>query len=317
MTGTPICRVGLDLGGTGSRAISVVDGHVADARDIPTAVLGAGPVSERVTQLVEFIESVIPDDTTLASVGIGASGPVDIETGIIHNSETLPWFSGFPLVEQLTAKLHVPVGIDNDAVAAALGEYSLGAGREVSRLLLITLGTGVGVSMLIDGQPVRGLNGAHPEGGHIPISSDTFRCYCGLTGCWEQHASRTALQTALSEALGGSTPTKDLIHNAMNQAAGNERVLGVFREYGLAVGRGLAVLHTLYQPQVTVIGGTAAACLPVLEEDIHSALARSGPFRVDVELRSASLGDNAGAVGAALGIPSGHLATLAPLSGAR
>ena len=302
MSLTRTCRVGVDLGGTGTRAISIIDGAVAIAKDIPTALLGAGTERERIDQLTDLIADVIPEGIALEQVGIGASGPVDVRTGIIHNEATLPWFSGFPLPEQLGANLRVPVGIDNDAVAAAFGEHSLGAGRGADRLLMVTLGTGVGVAMLIDGSPLRGRYSAHPEGGHIPTSSDTYRCYCGLTGCWEQQASRTALQNTLSQAMDGAVPTKRLIVDAMNKASTDRRIQEAFEDYGEAVGRGLAALHTLYQPERTVLGGSAAVCLPLIRGSIYSATHRSTEFSVEVDVRSAKLGDNAGAIGAALRI---------------
>lgn len=302
MSDTTACRVGVDLGGTGTRAISVVNGAVVAAKDVSTEVLGAGTVSERVSRLAGLIRDVVPDGTQLAAVGIGASGPVDVAAGVIHNSATLPWFTGFDIVDQLRAALDVPVGIDNDAVAAAFGEFSTGAGVGVDRLLVVTLGTGVGVSMLVDGQPLRGLNAAHPEGGPIPIRSDSYRCYCGLTGCWEQHASRTALQRALSVAMDGAETSRELIPNAMRIAETDDRVRQAFSAYGAAVGRGLASLHTVYQPRVTIIGGSAAVCFPLIEKYIVATLSRSHDFHVETELRTAQLGDTAGAIGAAFQI---------------
>lgn len=304
MNAVAACRVGVDLGGTGSRAICVVGDEVVHTRDVPTAELGAGAEAERVERLARLVESVVPDGAELAAVGIGASGPVDVEAGVIHNQATLPWFTGFPLTDQLGGRLGVPVGIDNDAVAAAYGEHSAGAGDQSDRLLMVTLGTGVGVAMLVDGRPVRGADGAHPEGGHIPITSDPDRCYCGLIGCFEQAASRSTLQQRLSAAMGGAPADRGLIAAGMLRAADDERVRGVFQEYAVAVGRGLAALHTLWQPRVTVLGGSAAACLPLIREDLLRQLDRSEDYRVDVELRQATLGDDAGAVGAALAIAS-------------
>lgn len=303
MSAERACRVGVDLGGTGTRAVSIIGNEIAIAKDIPTAMLGAGSERDRIDQLTALIADVLPENTALTQVGIGASGPVDIRAGIIDNHATLPWFSGFALPQQLSANLRVPVGIDNDAVAAAFGEHVLGAGRGADRLLMVTLGTGVGVAMLVDGQPVRGRDGAHPEGGHIPVSSDSYRCYCGLTGCWEQQASRTALQNTLTRAMSGATPSKKLIIDAMSKAPTERRIQDAFENYGLAVGRGLAALHTLYQPERTVLGGSAAVCWPLIRESVFSALSRSAEFSVDVEIRAAELGDNAGAVGAALRIP--------------
>jgi glucokinase len=294
--------VGVDLGGTGSRAIGMVGDEVVAAVDVPTRELGAGSEAERVERLARLVESVVPVGTELAAVGIGASGPVDVEAGVIHNQATLPWFTGFPVAGQLQRRIGIPVGIDNDAVAAAFGEHRAGAGEQSDRLLMVTLGTGVGVAMLVDGRPVRGADGAHPEGGHIPITSDPERCYCGLTGCFEQAASRSTLQQRLSEAMGGATVGRGLIAAGIARAADDQRIRAVFQDYALAVGRGLAALHTLWQPRVTVIGGSAAVCLPLIREDVLRQLDRSEDYRVEVELREATLGDNAGAIGAALAI---------------
>ncbi|WP_267419594.1 MULTISPECIES: ROK family protein [unclassified Curtobacterium] len=302
MSAPAVCRVGVDLGGTGSRVIGMVDDEVVAAVDVPSAELGAGTETERVDRLAQLVERVVPAGADLAAVGIGASGPVDVAAGVVHNSATLPWFTGFPVVDQLRARLGVPVGIDNDAVAAAYGELRAGAGTQTDRLLMVTLGTGVGVAMLVDGRPLRGADGAHPEGGHIPISSDPERCYCGLTGCFEQAAARSTLQRRLSEAMGGVAADRTLIAEAMAAAEHDERVRTVFRDYAVAVGRGLAALHTLWQPRVTVLGGSAAICLPLIREDLLRTLDRSEDYRVDVDLRAAVLGDNAGAIGAALAI---------------
>lgn len=296
------CRVGVDLGGTGSRAVSLVDGALLGSRDVSSAVLGAGEVPERMDRLAQLIRDVVPANTALGAVGIGASGPVDVRRGTITNPDTLPWFSGFPLVAGLEERLGVPVGIDNDAVAAAYGEHATGAGGGADRMMMVTLGTGVGTAMLVDGVPVRGADGAHPEGGHIPIGSDVLRCYCGLTGCFEQAASRTSLQRRLGAALDGAPATKELIADAVQLAATDERVRAVFREYADDVARGLGALHTLWQPRVTVIGGSAAICLPLIAEDLRRGLECSAEFAVPVELRAATLGDDAGAVGAATSI---------------
>lgn len=302
MSTAPVCRVGIDLGGTGSRAIGVIGDEVVAAADVPTAELGAGSEAERIDRLARLVGRVVPSGAVLSAVGIGASGPVDVHAGVIHNGATLPWFTGFPVVDQLRDRLQVPVGIDNDAVAAAFGEHVAGAGGQSDRLLMVTLGTGVGVAMLVDGQPVRGADGAHPEGGHIPITSDPERCYCGLTGCFEQSASRTTLQRRLSVAMGGVDTDRGLIDVAMTRAEEDERVHAVFRDYAVSVGRGLAALHSLWQPRVTVIGGSAAVCLPIIRDDLLRALERSEDYEVEVDLRSATLGDNAGAIGAAVTI---------------
>lgn len=292
--------VGLDLGGTGARAIAWRDGRTIASANALSAELGAGAVPERVGRLADLVTGVLPPGTSAAAVGIGASGPVDNAAGVIHNRDTLPWFSGFPLVASLRERLGVPVAIDNDAVSAALGEHAAGAGRRCDRMLMITLGTGIGAAMLVDGRPVRGLDGAHPEGGHLPVTSDPARCYCGLTGCWEQAASRGALQRMLRARLGEDHPGSETLRYGSEAAATDPAVRRIFTEYGASVGRGLAALHALHQPRITVIGGSAASCLPLFADVLVRSLARSAPYAVPSEIRPAELGDTAGAVGAAV-----------------
>ncbi|WP_030827275.1 ROK family protein [Streptomyces hygroscopicus] len=292
--------VGLDLGGTGLRAVAWQDGRTIASTQALTSDLGAGPVSDRVGRLAQLVTGLLPAGPGPTAVGIGASGPVDNATGVIRNQETLPWFSDFPLVAALRERLGVPVVIDNDAVTAALGEHMAGAGRNCDRMLMITLGTGIGAAMLVDGRPVRGLDGAHPEGGHLPVTADPTVCYCGLTGCWEQAASRSALQRMLRARLGEDHPGSETLRLGSETAASDPEVRRVFTEYGILVGRGLAVLHALYQPRVTVIGGSAATCLPWFAAGLNQSLRRSREYTVPTEIRPAELGDNAGAVGAAV-----------------
>ncbi|MFD7710535.1 ROK family protein [Streptomyces sp. NPDC059786] len=292
--------VGLDLGGTGIRAVAWQDGRITASAEALSTELGAGPVHNRIEGLARLVTGLLPPGTVPAAVGVGASGPVDNAAGIIHNQDTLPWFSDFPLVDALRKRLGVPVLIDNDAVSAALGEHAAGAGRSCDRMLMITLGTGIGAAMLVDGRPVRGLDGAHPEGGHLPVGSDPTVCYCGLTGCWEQAASRSALQRMLRARLGEDHPARETLRHGSEAASGDPGVRRIFTEYGALVGRGLAALHAVYQPRVTVIGGSAASCLPLFADGLNQSLTRSAAYTVPTEIRPAELADSAGAVGAAV-----------------
>lgn len=187
-------RAGIDIGGTGTRIALLRDEHEVASESIPTAWFATLPQDRRAEALVDKICSLLPAESSLSSLGIGASGPVNNSTEIIENNDTLACFSYYPLVQQLRERLGILVAIDNDAVAAAIGEYQLGAGHGSQRMMMVTLGTGIGVALLDRGQPLRGADGSHPEAGHIPVSSDPTRCYCGLQGCWEMLASREQLQ---------------------------------------------------------------------------------------------------------------------------
>jgi glucokinase len=295
---TPVVA-GIDLGGTGSRFVIQGAAGLLAATTLQTAELGAGDAAARVARLGDLLEGLVPTGTRLAAIGIGATGPVDIATGIINNHDTLPWFSEFPLTAVLATRFGLPVVIDNDAVVAAVAEWRLGAGAGVERMLMVTLGTGIGVAFLTAGRPFRGPGGVHPEAGHIPILPGRARCYCGADGCWEQLASRGALQATLRPLL-QDTPGPLLIQEAGRRAGDDPAIARLLAEYGNYFGRGLSVLHSLYRPEVTVIGGSVAPLLPILRPAVEATLARTPAFAVPHELRSACLDDNAGAVGAAL-----------------
>ncbi len=288
------------MGGTGTRIV-LLDGAREVASDtVPTAWFSTLSQPLRARTLVNKLGDLLPAGYALASLGIGASGPVNNQTGIIENDDTLACFSFFPLAAQLRDMLAVPVAIDNDAVVAALGEYHLGAGRGSQRMLMVTLGTGIGVALLDKGEPLRGSDGRHPEAGHIAISGDPISCYCGLTGCWERLASRGALQQALTRALPGLQWNADTPAMLVESAVTRPRVAEILTRYGESVGRGLTTLLTLYGPDLTVLSGSAAALLPLFKNGLDAALARASGYAVNSNITQSSLGDAAGALGAAI-----------------
>ena len=282
--------VGIDLGGTGTRLVALDQAGVLWSRvSVPTRHDQAGDVSQLITGLAAHIQDAV-GEARLEAVGIGASGPVD-PGGIIRNDATLPAYSHIPLTELIAASLGVPCAIDNDAVAAALGENTYGAGQHSPALLAITLGTGVGVTLLHDTTPYRGSDGTHPEAGHIPVPGPSAPCYCGLPTCWEQLASRTALDTATGHA------TDEM---AAAAAAGDQYGLRVFDRYAEHVGTGLATLFTVFRPARVVLGGSAAQYLPLLWPGIDRALTRSQPYAWQPPMAAAELGEYSGAIGAAI-----------------
>ena len=290
---------GVDLGGTGSRFVICAEDAVIAQQSVATASFAAASTpAERLDGFARTIRALIPSDCSLAAVGIGASGPVDVEAGVVHNLDTLAAFSDFPLVQGVRERLGVPVAIDNDAVTAAVAEYRFGAGERARRMLMITLGTGIGAALLVEGAPFRGSDNAHPEAGHIPIAAGRGRCYCGLEGCWEHAASRAALQRLLRPLLPVGTADRNIISTAAADAD-RPAVRETFYRYGCLVGQGLAALHTMLMPDVTVIGGGAAEVFNLFEDGLRPALARAPGFSVPVAIRVARMGDQAGAVGAA------------------
>ena len=287
---------GLDIGGTATRVVIWRDGASLATRIEPTASFAGGSIDERMDRLAGMIASLTPAGAVLAAIGIGASGPMDIARGIIQNPYTLPSFSGFPIASALESRLACPVAIENDAVVAALAEHALGAGRGSRRLVMVTLGTGIGVSLLLDGRPFRTVDGDHPEGGHLPVTGGTVRCYCGITGCWEQNASRTALQRMLLPLLPIATPPDRVVPDAALAASSDAAIRAAFHDYGRLLGRGLCALHTLYAPDVIALGGSAAAQFELYRDGVEEEMGRGVLSNL---IRIASLQES-GAIGATL-----------------
>lgn len=289
--------VGIDIGGTATRFVSVKgDGTLLAQWVSPTPNSLTTDAAQQ--QLFKGIGTVLGDHRP-AAIGIGASGPIDAQ-GIIRNPDTLPVFTGMDLVGALRARYQVPCVIENDAVTAAYGEYALGAARGFSGVLMLTLGTGVGVCMLHNGVAVRGADGVHPESGHMRVDGPAAPCYCGKSVCWEQLASRTALQyqaTALFPQPGGLASIQHAREAAMR---GDADAQNLFDRYGIFVAAGLANLLTLYRPNAVVIGGAGAQYLDIFEKSLSAEIATSTGVFPSFSLCAAALADLGGALGAAM-----------------
>jgi glucokinase len=278
--------VGVDLGGTGTRILVLNrDAAVLYQLSSPTPASSAGAVSGLVSSIAAAAAG-----HRLRGVGIGASGPVDSH-GIIRNTETLPAFSDIQITPVISERLGVPCVIDNDATAAAVGEYACGAGRGSAGLLVITLGTGVGVAALTGGRPFRGGDGGHPEAGHIPVGGPPAPCYCGLPSCWEQLASRTAL-----DHLTGND-TEALAAKARD---GEVAAAQMFDTYGERVGTGLLTLLAIFRPDRVVIGGGAARFIDLFSHGLRRSLDRGPKYTPKPAVVAAELGNLSGAIGAAI-----------------
>jgi glucokinase len=292
-----VVSVGVDLGGTATRFVLL---H-GDNR-IRRQFIASTPADATKASAVRFLVDSIRDLTQnelVNSIGIGASGPID-RGGVIKNLETLPAFSDIDIVSELESEFRVRPTMDNDAVTAAIGEYLLGAGRSAQDLLLVTLGTGVGVCLLQRGKPFRGSDGQHPEASHLSLTGPGAPCYCGRSRCWEQTASRRALQDAASSLLDDPTASSDDIDRVQTRAlAGDPDSLRIFTDFGSALAEGLADLIAVYQPDRVVIGGSGSSYLPGYGPALRDSLERLQGMDVTIVV-AAELGEYGGAIGAAL-----------------
>lgn len=307
--------IGVDLGGTNLVAAAVTpEGQLLSRQSVPTPK-GAEAILDAMAQVCRGAAAgagLALEDAI--SVGVGSPGIANAETGVIEYSCNLG-FHDVPLAGMLSQRLEdLPVLVENDANAAALGEYIAGAGRGSRSLVAITLGTGIGGGVVEDGRLLVGHNYAGAELGHFVIAMGGEPCGCGRRGCFEAYASATALirqtrrameahpESLLWQVAGSlEAVTGRTVFDAREQ--GDETAEAVFRFYCQALGCGLTSIVNIFQPEVVCIGGGICAQGEVLLAPVREILdredyARDCPRRT--RLVTAVLGNDAGLIGAAL-----------------
>ncbi len=233
---------------------------------------------------------------------------VDAERGVILKAPNIPCLDGFRFAAMLSEMSKIPVILENDANAAAAGENWLGASKGFENSICITLGTGVGGGIIIDGKILRGACGTAGEIGHICVEPFGVPCGCGSRGCVEQYASATAIMRLAGE-LGKEFSSSTLLNNSDISAQeiyeagkrGDELALEIFRQQGFYLGIALANLINVLNPEVIVIGGGAAGgwdlFMPSLRDEIKKRAYREPVERVKIV--RAECGDDAGILGVA------------------
>jgi glucokinase len=241
--------IGLDIGGTGTRLVVTNERHeVLKEAKTATASFSANSTEQSIQHLHSWIQESTKDLTSIESVGIGSTGPVNLVTGVIDNPDTLPQFSGIDLAGELAKKMKLPVWIDNDANAAGLSEAIFGAGKNYSTVLCVTIGTGLGVSLFKDARPIRALDGQHPEGGHISVPQVSAPCYCGLSACWEISASRLALEEIAKTRSEYFATNGRVDYSKFSEST--------WRDFGYRIADGLITHLVISRPEVVVICGS-------------------------------------------------------------
>jgi glucokinase len=250
-------------------------------------------------------------DAHLVGVGVGCTGPVDPHSGVLGPNSFLPLWEGVSMIERLEAVLGVPAAIENDADAAALGEYAWGAGQGAHRCLYVTVSTGIGCGIVLDGQLYRGAGGAHPELGHMIIDAGRGPvCFCGGRGCWESLASGTGLadwyniqrrERGQSETAYSHAAAADAEAICRQAVRGKPLAREAVMRAGHYLGIGLANLVTAFVPEVIVLGGGVMSSWPLFEGAVRAAIRQNCGLvpHERTELRLASLGARTGLAGAA------------------
>ena len=304
-----------DLGGT-KFAFGVVaeNGEVLGSDKIET-LAKQGP-DQAIQRVNVAAQSLLPKlnikPTELIGIGIASPGPLDIAKGCVDGSPNLPGWSGYSIEQGLSSFFNLPARIDNDANAAALGEYKFGAGKNKKNMVYITVSTGIGGGVIVDGRLMRGANGNAAELGHLTLNINGPACPCGANGCFEMYASGTAIARRTREAIqaGAQSQIIDLAgraeaittHHILTALQKNDALAQkIWNETTEYLGRGLAVVINTFNPELIVVGGgvTAAGDLlftPVREKALRYAFPRLAAV---CSIVPAGLGSNVGVVGAA------------------
>jgi len=300
--------IGVDLGGTNMRtALLSPDGLILDRNKVSThAAEGWKQVVARLVEsIVRYQQIAIGKGLTVAAVGVGAPGVIQMDSGIVVKSPNFPDWNNLPLKKELEKALNMPVFIENDANAAALGEQWLGAGRDINSMILLTLGTGVGGGIVLNNQIWQGADGMAGEIGHMTLIPDGRLCGCGNTGCLEMYASARGIVQSYREAVNSSgiAMVTELSSEQIYQAArnGDTVALKVMKDMGRMLGIGIASLINIFNPQMIVLGGGVKEAWQLFINATQEEVMRRA-FKVPAErtkIVPSLLGDDAGMVGAA------------------
>jgi glucokinase len=322
--------VGVDLGATKIFSLAALpDGREAGSDTRPTqAHQGPQVVIGRIVDSVRAaLAAAGAAETDLAAVAVAAPGPVDQERGVVRNPPNLTGWEVVPLVQILKEALGVPVILENDADAAALGEHAFGAGRDFRNMIFITVSSGIGGGIIVDGRLYRGATGAAGEVGHMVLDEDGPTCGCGQRGCLESLASGTAIAARAAALVAeGESPllarlareSPPLKAEEVQRAAldGDAVAQRVVREAGHYLGLGLVNLVHVFNPDGIVIGGGVSHMGDLILEPAREVVRRRCfPLSQEgLSIVAGVLGDRAGALGAivALGETRGSKGVGAP-----
>ncbi len=305
--------IGIDVGGTKVLG-GVVDefGKVLATERQDTPRQGGAAL----TQTIADIAQALMNKFDVASVGVSAAGFVSSDRKTMLATPNIADWNGVDLDEELTQLIGLPVIIENDANAAAWGEAKFGAGQNQDHMMMLTVGTGIGGGIVVDGQLYRGAFGIAAEFGHMRVVPDGHLCGCGARGCFEQSASGNALLRHAREAINaspeiarnllsrGDGTVAGLTGKAITDAArdGDPVALAAFNTTGQWLGAGISTLSVILDPACVVIGGGVIDAGEILLKPTRDALERTMPFAGKhpyPQIIAAQLGNEAGLVGVA------------------
>ena len=316
-----IFSIGIDLGGTNLRiAAFTSDWERRGAITTPTRVQdGPGAVLDDMCAAVQKLVADCGGRGELVGVGLGSPGPLELPSGRLLQPPNLPGFEGLELKVELEKRLQVPVVVECDANAAALAECHAGAGQKYGHhsLCMLTLGTGVGSGIILNGRVWHGFAGMGGEAGHVPVYHDGLMCGCGTRGCLEQYASATAIARAGQNLVhaGSQNGTGTISARSIAEAAlaGDAESQRIYEVVGEALGIGLASLVSTLNLPLYVIGGGVVAAWELFAPSMFTELDRGSyiyrltrpsdsavPEAGKTNVLPAELGPDSGLLGAAM-----------------
>ncbi|MBL4711864.1 MAG: ROK family protein [Gammaproteobacteria bacterium] len=291
-----------DIGGTNIRATVVTEQGELQQQLRSQIDLGDRKLTEDalIERLATFFSGILNDKPDIKAVGIGFPGFFIGDTGVLVASPNLPNLHHVALAEKLSHELNVAVHIQNDALCAAIGEQTYGAGKGVRNLLHVTLGTGVGGGLILDDVPYTGEGGMAMELGHLRVAYDNAArvCGCGGSGCVEAYASATAISARYAEVTGAQLDTRQIYERAHHNQRDAINIIESAGHYlGIAIAQSIKLLDI---KTVTISGGLTGAWLllyPAIMTSLDAELIP--PLKGKIKVHRSILDDNAGIFGAA------------------
>lgn len=307
-------RIGIDVGGTNVKIALVSDkGKIIYSNSIPTrAEMGYEHTINSMKDAVnDLLKETKMKPSDIEGMGFGFPGQIDCQKGVVRLAPNIPGWVNIPISNIMEKEFGIPTRVDNDVRTATLGELNYGAGVGCENLVCITVGTGIGSGLVINGKLVRGANNAAGELGHIKLNMQGGPlCGCGDRGCLEAYASGPSIVAMAEEYIKGGKSTKyrelanpDITPYIVAVAAkeGDPVARQIFRVMGEYIGMGLVSVVNLLNPEKIIIGGGVADAGDILFDPIKETISkRAMTIQKEVEIVPAQLGNTAGVIGASL-----------------
>ena len=311
-------RIGIDVGGTNVK-IALVDekGKIIYSNSVPTyAKMGYEYTVNNIKQAIrDLMKETNTTEKNIEGIGFDFPGQVDCKTGVVKLAPNIPGWVNVPIAQMIEEEFHIPTRIDNDVRCAALGELKFGAGKGCENFVCITVGTGIGSGLVINGKVVRGASNAAGEIGHIKLQMTNGPiCGCGDTGCLEAFASGPSIVAMAQDYIKGGKSTKfremaaaegsEITPYMVAKAAeeGDPVAKRIFEIVGEYIGIGLTSVINLLNPEKVIIGGGVAEAGELLLEPIRRTVKERAMVVAGeaVEIVPAQLGNSAGVIGASM-----------------